>query len=171
MAVRLREREELLRLSANRDSMTGLRNTTSYTAWVSQFDKEIENNGFDFGVVMLDLNNLKETNDTYGHEVGDELIKTSAGIISEVFKRSPVFRIGGDEFLVVLQNKDFENREELFELLDSRCRSTFVSENAQIPIGIAMGFARFEPGRDLRFADVFKRADNAMYENKRNAKS
>jgi diguanylate cyclase (GGDEF)-like protein len=120
---------------------------------------------------MLDLNNLKETNDTYGHEVGDELIKTSAGIISEVFKRSPVFRIGGDEFLVVLQNKDFENREELFELLDSRCRSTFVSENAQIPIGIAMGFARFEPGRDLRFADVFKRADNAMYENKRNAKS
>ena len=96
MVIYLREREEHLHLSANRDSMTGLRNTTSYASWVARFDKEMENNLFDFGIVVFDLNNLKKTNDTYGHEVGDELIITSAKIISEVFKRSPVFRIGGD---------------------------------------------------------------------------
>ena len=150
--------------------MTGLRNTTSYTAWVAEFDKKIENGQVDFGVVMLDLNDLKKTNDEYGHEIGNELIITSAKLISEVFKRSPVFRIGGDEFLVVLQNKDLENREELFELLDFRCQNTFIADT-QDSIKIAIGFSRFEHGKDLQFADVFKRADNAMYENKRRMKS
>jgi diguanylate cyclase (GGDEF)-like protein len=171
MVIYLREREEHLHLSANRDSMTGLRNTTSYSSWVARFNKEIENNLFDFGIVVFDLNNLKKTNDTYGHEVGNKLIITSAKLISEVFKRSPVFRIGGDEFLVVLQNKDLECREELFALLDEKLRNTFINGNKQIPIKIAFGFAQFEPGKDSQFEDVFKRADKAMYENKRGVKA
>jgi diguanylate cyclase (GGDEF)-like protein len=170
MAVHLQERENLLYLSANRDSMTGLRNTAAYVSWVAQFDKKIENGEADFGVVMLDLNDLKKTNDIYGHETGNQLIITSAKIISDVFKRSPVFRIGGDEFLVVLQNKDLENRDELFGLLDYRCQNTFIADT-QNPIRIAIGFSRFEQGKDLQFSDVFKRADNAMYENKRLTKS
>jgi diguanylate cyclase (GGDEF)-like protein len=170
MALRLREREELLHLAANRDSITGLRNTTSYVSWVAQFDKKIESGEADFGVVMLDLNDLKKTNDMYGHEMGNELITTSAKIIADVFKRSPVFRIGGDEFLVVLQNKDLENCDELLVLLDDKCQNTFVAD-MQEPIRIAIGFSRFERGKDLQFADVFKRADNAMYENKRHMKS
>lgn len=166
MAIRLQERENLLHLSANHDSMTGLRNNTSYVSWVAQFDKKIANEEIDFGVVMLDLNDLKKTNDLYGHEMGDKLIITAAQIISDIFKRSPVFRIGGDEFLVVLQNKDLENRDELFALLDLKCQNTFIADT-QEPIRIAIGFSRFEHGKDLQFADVFKRADVAMYENKR----
>ena len=170
MAIRLRERERVLHLSANRDSMTGLRNTTSYAAWVDQFDEQIENGHTDFGVVMLDLNDLKKMNDIYGHETGNKLIVTSAKLISDVFKRSPVFRIGGDEFLVVLQNEDLKNHEELFELLKFRCQNTFIAD-PQVPIEIAVGFSRFEEGKDKRFADVFKRADVAMYENKRQMKA
>ena len=170
MAVRLREREELLHLSANRDSMTGLRNTTSYAAWVAQFDQKIKNGQADFGVIMLDLNDLKRTNDVYGHETGNELIITSAKIISDVFKRSPVFRIGGDEFLVVLQNKDLENCDQLLAQLDAQCHNTYVGDTRE-PIRIAIGFSRFERGKDLQFADVFNRADNAMYENKKLMKS
>lgn len=166
MAVRLRERENFLHLSAHRDSMTGLRNNTSYVSWVAQFDKKIENGETDFGIVMLDLNDLKKMNDIYGHEMGNELIITSAKIISDVFKRSPVFRIGGDEFLVVLQNQDLENRDELFALLNFRCKNTFIAD-IKDPIRIAIGFSCFEHGKDLQFADVFKRADVAMYENKR----
>jgi diguanylate cyclase (GGDEF)-like protein len=171
MVLYLKEREEKLHLSANRDSMTGLRNTTSYAAWIARFDKKIENEQIDFGVVVFDLNDLKKTNDTYGHEVGDKLIITVAKLISDVYKRSPVFRIGGDEFLVVLQNKDLENHDELLELLISTCGNTFVNENKQIPVSIALGFSRFESGRDTKFTDVFKRADRAMYENKRQMKS
>ena len=65
MAIHLHEREKELRFSANRDSLTGLRNTTSYKRWVEEFDKEISNKTANFGVVVFDLNQLKETNDTY----------------------------------------------------------------------------------------------------------
>ena len=171
MVIYLREREEHLHLSANRDSMTGLRNTTSYTSWVARFDKAIENDPFDFGIVVFDLNNLKETNDTYGHEAGNKLIITSAKLIADVFKRSPVFRIGGDEFVAVLQNQDLENYEELLALLESQTQNTFINGNKQIPIKMAIGFSQFEHGKDSQFADVFKRADKAMYENKRDMKA
>jgi diguanylate cyclase (GGDEF)-like protein len=170
MAVRLREREELLHISANRDSMTGLRNRTSYSAWVAQFDNAIGKGAVDFGVVMLDLNDLKETNDVRGHEMGDELIIIAAKSISAVFKRSPVFRIGGDEFLVVLQNNDLENCDELLSLLNYRCQNTFMADT-QEPIRLAAGFSRFDPSKDSQFADVFTRADRMMYENKRRMKS
>jgi diguanylate cyclase (GGDEF)-like protein len=169
MVIRLREREELLHLSANRDSLTGLRNTTSYTAWLEKIDKEIDN--ADYAVAVLDINRLKETNDKYGHDVGNELIVLSAKIISNIFKRSPVFRIGGDEFLVVLQNKDLADYDNLFEKFETKCKNTFIEkENAKIPVSIACGFARFDFDKDSCFADVFKRADDAMYENKRKMK-
>ncbi len=172
MTLRLREREEQLQLSANRDSLTGLRNATSYTAWVSKFDQEIEGENSEFGVVVLDLNNLKETNDNYGHAIGNKLIISAAKLISEVFKRSPVFRIGGDEFLVILQNSDLENCEKLFAQLDFNCANTYIEEDdIKIPISIARGFVRFDPGIDAHFEDVFKRADDAMYENKNKIKT
>ena len=172
MTTRLHEREELLHLSANRDSLTGLRNTTSYMAWAKTFDKEIENQNTDFGMVVLDVNGLKGVNDTYGHGVGDELIAVAAKIISDVFKDCLVFRIGGDEFLVVLQNESLDNREALFAQFDQTCANTFIEkEAAKIPVRIAVGFARFDANTDARFADVCKRADDAMYENKRKSKA
>ena len=171
MAICLREREEFLHFSATRDSLTGLRNTTSYKSWAEEFVKATEGKDVDYGIVVLDLNDLKKTNDKYGHNVGNELIITAAKLIADVFKRSPVFRIGGDEFAVVLQNVDLENCEALFEQFELNCRNTFVHGNANIPVRIAYGFARFDPNRDTRFKDVFDRADEAMYENKRKIKA
>ena len=120
--------------------------------------------------MIFDLNQLKETNDTYGHDIGDKLIAAAAKVISDVFKRSPVFRIGGDEFLAVLRHKDLEDCEKLFEQLDLECAMTRIEEKGKILISIARGFAMFDSDKDLRFNDVFKRADNAMYENKRKNK-
>ena len=170
MAMHLHEREKELRFSANRDSLTGLRNTTSYKRWVAEFDKEIANKTANFGVAVFDLNQLKKTNDTYGHDVGDKLITTAAKVISDVFKRSPVFRIGGDEFLAILRHRDLEECEKLFTKFDLECEETYIEENGEVPISIARGFAVFDLDKDLRFNDVFKRADNAMYENKRKNK-
>ena len=102
--------------------------------------------------------------------MGDKLIVSVAKVISDVFKRSPVFRIGGDEFLAVLRHGDLEDCEKLFIQLDLECANTFVEEKSKIPISIARGFARFDPDKDLHFNDVFKRADYAMYENKRKSK-
>ena len=91
MATHVHEREKELRFSANRDSLTGLRNTNAYKRWVEEFDKDIEKKTAKFGIVVFDLNQLKQTNDNYGHDIGDKLIATAAKVISDVFKRSPVF--------------------------------------------------------------------------------
>ena len=170
MAMHLHEREKELRFSANRDSLTGLRNTTSYKRWVTEFDKEIANKTATFGVVVFDLNQLKETNDTYGHDAGDKLIATAAKVISDIFKRSPVFRIGGDEFLAVLQHRDLKDCEKLFAQFDVECAKARIKGNGEKAISIARGFDLFESDKDFCFNDVFKRADNAMYENKRKIK-
>ena len=171
MAQNLKEHERLQHFLAYRDSLTGLRNTNSYWAWITDFDKEIEKRETDFGVIVLDINYLKETNDRYGHDVGNKLIVSAAHIISSTFKRSPVFRIGGDEFLVILQNRDLEDLYELLEKFDIECANETVSADENtIPISIAKGFARYDADRDLKFMDVFNRADDAMYENKREIK-
>ena len=168
MIMNLREYKNLQHRLAHRDSLTGLRNTTSYKAWVVDFDKKITEGNVSFGVTVFDINYLKEINDTYGHTFGNELIVTVAKIISETFKRSPVFRIGGDEFCAILQNKDLADMKKLFECFDSQCATTYVDkENVRFPISVAKGFSEFDPDTDTQFSDVFERADFEMYTSKR----
>ena len=171
MALQLKEHEKMQHLLAYRDSLTGLRNTNSYWAWITDFDKEIETREIVFGVLVLDINYLKETNDRFGHDVGNKLIVSAAHIISSTFKRSPVFRIGGDEFLVILQNRDLDDLEELLKKFDEECLNESISTDKEnIPVSIAKGFARYDMEKDSNFIDVFNRADDAMYENKREIK-
>ena len=171
MALHLKEHQKLQHILAYRDSLTGLRNTNSYWAWITDFDKEIEKKEIVFGVLVFDINYLKETNDRYGHDLGNKLIISAAKVISEVFRRSPVFRIGGDEFLVILQNRDLECVEELLKKFDEECLNySLETDKEMIPVSVAKGFARYLPETDSSFADVFNRADDAMYENKRKIK-
>ena len=171
MTKHLKEHEKLQQRLAYCDSLTGLKNTTAYKEWISDYNRRIQEGDASFGIVMLDLNLLKETNDNYGHYVGDKLISTAAQISADSFKRSPVFRIGGDEFLVILENRDLEDRENLFKKFEADCKKSYAEEeNAKVPISIAMGFAEFDPKTDTKFDDVFNRADNEMYKNKRNMK-
>ena len=67
----------------------------------------------EYGIILMDANDLKMINDKYGHAAGDEYIKGCCKILSDVFGCSPVFRIGGDEFAVILKGRDYENRHEL----------------------------------------------------------
>lgn len=172
MTLHLREHERQQHLLAHRDSLTGLRNPTSYNSWVANFDEQIQSQTMDFGVIVFDVNNLKETNDRYGHDAGNKLIVAASRIISDTFKRSPVFRIGGDEFLVILQNSDLKNCEELIVKFDSECANVSVkADEADVAVSIAKGLAVYNPDRDSQFMDVFHRADEAMYENKRGMKA
>ena len=171
MAGELRENDMYMHRIAYRDPLTKLRNTAAYKAWMDEFDMEIKLQSPDFGVIVLDVNGLKEANDSLGHEVGDKLIFAAAQTISEVFRRSPVFRIGGDEFVVVLTGEDLENREELMEELNHRCNNGIVKADGGIlRFSIAKGIAFFDRKRDVKYIDVFRRADDAMYEDKRKIK-
>ena len=172
MAMNLREHENMQRRLAYCDSMTGLRNTTAYKEWILDINKRIPTEDISFGIVVLDINYLKETNDTYGHNVGNDLIITASQIISDTFKRSPVFRIGGDEFVVILQNRDLEERDLLLERFDMECADARVdSRHGLIHVQVAKGCSLFDPATDKQFSDVFNRADDAMYRNKKMLKT
>ena len=139
---------------------------------MSEFDKKIRESDVSFGIAVLDINDLKKVNDTYGHILGNELIASASRIISDTFKRSPVFRIGGDEFLVLLQNKDLADKDMLFASFDAACAATYVdTDNEKFPVSIAKGFSEFDPATDTQFSDVFERADSEMYKNKRAMKT
>ena len=113
-----------------------------------------------FAVIILDINDLKKINDTEGHQAGDQYIKDSCKIICSTFSHSPVFRVGGDEFVVLAQGEDYENVDVLVENL--RVRNDEASKTGGIVI--ACGMAKFE--NDSYVAEVFERADTRMYENK-----
>lgn len=172
MAVNLREHKNLQHRLSHRDSLTGLRNTTSFNGWTSEFDKKIKEGVISFGIAVLDINGLKEINDTYGHTFGNELITTASRIICDTFKKSPVFRIGGDEFCVILQNRDLADIKKLFENFDSICATSYmVKDSLKFKVSIAKGFAKFDPYKDAHFSSVFERADSEMYKNKRSMKA
>ena len=120
----------------------------------------------EFAVVVCDINGLKAVNDTQGHRAGDEFIQTACNMICLIFKHSPVFRIGGDEFAVLLKGHDFECRDQLMTELDD----TMTRNRAEGRVTVAFGISDFNRGVDMRMQDVFERADAKMYTYKRKFK-
>ena len=163
-----KEKEHLAELSmanemARRDELTHTKNKTAYHEMEKVLQGQIEEGSASFGIVVCDINGLKRINDTEGHKAGDNYIKTSCMLICKIFHHSPVFRIGGDEFAVILQGKDHANRERLLSSLRRQ-----VEENTRIGEGpvIASGLAEYQPISDRCVEDVFNRADNRMYKDK-----
>jgi diguanylate cyclase (GGDEF)-like protein len=151
---------------ARRDELTGTKNKTAF----AELEKSVQGNiegGLDylpFGFAVCDINDLKKVNDTQGHKAGDEYIKASAKLLCDTFVHSPVFRIGGDEFVIFLRSDDYTNRRKLIADL----KQTVINnqKSGQGPV-IAIGTADYNQDTDSNVNDVFERADEAMYENKR----
>ena len=157
------------------DALTSVRNKGAYTTYIEDMQKRMDEGGSQemaFAVGVFDCDNLKRINDRYGHEKGDVYLKTASRLICHVFQHSTVFRIGGDEFSVILQNADYENREVLVEqfkagMVEISASAKHEWEEAHI----AMGIAVYDSQRDRSVNDVIRRADESMYENKRGRKA
>ena len=156
---------------AYRDSLTGVGSKTAYVNKVSELNKEIEEGLKDLGIIMVDMNGLKHINDKYGHKMGDAYITGCCRLICDTFKHSPVYRIGGDEFVVILQGVDYDQRHVHIEALRKSYESSMKNE-AEVPwmrYSAAVGLAELS-SVDSTVDLVFKRADKAMYEDKRRIK-
>ena len=124
-----------------------------------------------FALVVADVNGLKTVNDAQGHEAGDQLIRNTSRCICGIYAHSPVFRIGGDEFVVILTGGDYARRDEL--LAELRAKSLPGIEELQLQNGdasVASGMAEYSPETDTTVAEVFARADEAMYACKKQMK-
>ncbi len=169
-----KEREHLRALNtekelARRDELTGTKNKTAYLELEHSVQNNLDN-GMDylpFAIAVCDVNDLKKVNDNEGHKAGDDYIKEAARILCNIFDHSPVFRIGGDEFVIFLRGDDYTAREDLMSQLRETVMANAISEKGPV---IASGMSEFVPGKDTTVSAVFERADNMMYEDKRQLK-
>ena len=173
----LKENFNDLNSRAYKDALTNIRNKGAYDRFLFELREGIDQAKRDgmpapeFAICVFDCNDLKGINDRYGHEKGDLYLKASCDLICRIFRHSPVFRVGGDEFVAILQGPDFEERE---ALLKNYRQQMDVLHNAPDPwkrVCTAAGLAVYDPERDLSPKDTFKRADALMYENKRKMKA
>ncbi len=155
---------------AKLDDLTGIRNKNAFRETAEMLDIQIKSRDINtpFGIVMCDVNDLKLINDSRGHSFGDEVIQRTSRLICDIFKHSPVYRVGGDEFVVMLVGSDYENREELHKLLLDESIANKLSRSGPV---VASGIAVFESDIDFSFDSVYERADKLMYENKAELKS
>ena len=166
--IQAREQAEWLNTLANVDQLTNTRNKRAFDVASDRLGRD----GQPYALVMIDMNNLKQMNDTYGHKKGDIYLKNLCQIIWRSFHHSTVYRVGGDEFIVVLENDDYAEREELIRSIKETFRQT--RDDESLPpwerVSAAVGCAEFEPGKDLGIEAVLKRADAEMYRDKREIK-
>ncbi len=153
---------------AYRDGLTGVKNKLAYIESLRRLEIESKTTSFEgYGVVVFDLNGLKIINDTKGHEAGDELLKNACRLICEHYKHSPVYRIGGDEFVAILTGSDFDNREQIKKQFDEQIDAN----NRDGKVVVSSGMAVFDAKIDESYTEVFIRADKKMYERKQALKA
>jgi diguanylate cyclase (GGDEF)-like protein len=154
------------RNEASIDALTGVKNKHAYLEVETLMDRHIsEHRQQPFAIVMMDVNDLKKVNDTYGHQAGDQYLHDACAVICDIFKHSPVFRVGGDEFAVISQGKDYANIGELVGKMNDH------NAKAQRTGGIVIACGMAEYENDRCVAEVFERADHKMYANKNKLKS
>lgn len=157
---------------AYQDALTNVKNKAWYDKTEIRVNSEIQNNTACFAILMADLNNLKKINDHYGHEHGNDYLLGACHVICNVFNHSPVFRIGGDEFVVLIENIDYNNKDALVEKLRIKFKESSQDMEKQEweRYSAALGLAVYDKYIDTCMNDVFKRADDLMYKDKLESK-
>ena len=165
-----KQKVQLAERLARRDALTGIKNKNAFSEALQEIEEKIAEGaeGKHFGIVMCDVNDLKLITDTRGHSFGDEALQRASRMICGIFKHSPVFRIGGDEFAVLLSEDDYAVRDRLLGLLREESEANGRTRSGPV---VASGMAVYEPETDEDFDAVFKRADRRMYDNKNALKS
>lgn len=160
------QKEEIgsTRKLAYTDSLTGVKNKRAFIEAEIEIQNAL-NCGLitEFGIIVCDLNGLKEINDTKGHDSGDKFIKTASQMICNCFKHSPVYRIGGDEFVVFLRGQDYQNRETLINSFDKIMYENLLKNEVVISSGLDI----YHADKEDTFQIVFERADKKMYARKK----
>lgn len=156
---------------ATHDSMTGLANRALFFDRIRQLVAQATRNNEKFGVLYIDMDDLKKLNDQYGHRAGDDAIKAiAARMLNAARQADTVARLGGDEFGVILSR--IANRDEAdiaIHRFIKQIKAPFQFNGKLIPLSASLGFAIF-PDDGVDVDTILEKADNSMYLNKRERK-
>lgn len=152
---------------AYQDVMTGLYNRTAYVEDTAIYEKQLylEPNNLNLIYVIFDLNDLKVMNDFHGHSVGDHYIVITGEIIKKAFENiGKCYRIGGDEFAVIIKDKSLGDYQKAIKKLNNLIIEE--NETTDFEYSLAYGYAQFEAGKYSSLKELIDKADKNMYENK-----
>ena len=168
----LRRYVRYVRQLAYKDVVTGVGNNQAYIEAVMGMEQDITAGNAEFAIMLINFNNFKQINDTYGYEKGDSLIISVSALIRKIFEKHSIYRICDDVFVVLLSKVS----ESQAVYLQKRFESEMVIFNKKLNSGaeepeIVTGLACYLPGKDAGYSDVYVRADRKMYQQKANLNS
>ena len=165
-------KKELANLAklADRDSLLPVQNRRAFVRELTRSMARVERYGKPSSIVYIDVNDLKEINDNFGHVAGDEALKHVAQVlINNVREVDQIGRLGGDEFCVILDEADTKSaKEKADELAKAITDSKFIFNEKMLPIQVAVGVYTFNGTEDV--SQALAEADKDMYANKRQIK-
>ena len=155
---------------SKRDSLTKLYNHESFYEELEYYQRRYEENRERFSLAVIDIDNFKRINDTFGHTVGDTVITDIAGVLQSQFQETDVTaRVGGDEFLALMRDVAPKEAEACAAALGREARKKLIGDDAIVEVTLSIGMAVYgEDGRD--YETLFAMADRAMYATKREGK-
>lgn len=150
------------------DTLTGLQNRTAYYEYNGELSKKMEEGKADYSILMVDVNYLKRINDVYGHEQGNIYLQGAANLIRNIFGDDHLYRIGGDEFVIILEGKAQEGTEERIGKFKEEIARLQADDSLKPweKISAAVGLARYEKGVYRETEEVLRKADEVMYADK-----
>ncbi len=167
MAKTVREREAGLKDSASRDSLTGLFNHGKIEEYLELEIRRKRRQGLPACFVMLDIDHFKDINDKYGHQAGDDALRSLAGLMHGLVRGADIVgRYGGEEFAVILEAKDCQETALFCERMRTAVESAvFDCDGRQLRFTVSLGFACAAP-ESMDHYELIRHADRALYEAK-----
>ncbi len=167
-AERIKKLEEI----SNTDELTGIKNRRGF---MYEFERELDRVDRDKSqgglLIMIDLDNFKSINDTYGHEVGDQALKlVGTTLDTDIRKMDVAGRLGGDEFVILFVNTDRKQALERAQFLIKKLNNlSFIWKGTEIDVRASLGLKEYKKGSKAE--TIFSAADASMYENKQQTKN
>ncbi len=154
------DQQDKLQALAVTDPLTGLFNRTLLQVSLEQVIQQNNRTDEPMTLITIDIDHFKKINDTLGHDAGDSVLKSVADLLRKRFRRiDKVFRLGGEEFMVLLHGTDNVNGQQIAEEL--RNAVTLLETLPNQPITVSIGVATFQSGED--WTTWMKRSDDNLY--------
>ncbi|MBN2816026.1 MAG: GGDEF domain-containing protein [Campylobacterales bacterium] len=172
--LELEESNKELKLLASVDPLTGLYNRRYFTKSSEQILEIVKRNKTALSTIMLDIDNFKNVNDTYGHKCGDDVIVSVATIVNDSIRKSDIAcRFGGEEFVVLLPETDIEGAYIIAEKIRKKVeeKRVVIEGGFYINVSVSVGVTEYNLKKDINFESIIHRADRAMYSSKESGKN
>ncbi|MFO7818808.1 MAG: diguanylate cyclase [Halanaerobacter sp.] len=159
-----KQMKEKLEFFAERDELTNIYNRRVGTQLIKEKKREVDDEGGNFSLAFIDINNLKLVNDVYGHDLGDELIVTVVNKIRENIRSSDILaRFGGDEFIIIFAEAREEDAVRKLEFIQGKFKEMNDRKEYNYKISISYGVEEYYQDKEMNVDELISAADSKMY--------